>query len=342
MGKVSGVDVEARCVLIGEKRVPYDYLVVAAGARHAYFGRDEWEPYAPGLKKIEDATAIRRRVLVAFEQAETESDPDVRRALLNFVVIGGGPTGVELAGAIAELSRRALAKDFRNIDPRQARIVLAQSADRLLPPFPPSLSTAAKRALERLGVEVRLGAKVEQCDDAGVTIGLERIPARTVIWAAGVAASPAARWLGAEKDRAGRVRVGPDLSVPGHPEIFVIGDTALALGPDGQPLPGLAPVAKQQGRYVARLLASFARGATARPAFRYRHLGNMATIGRSAAVAQFGRLRLSGFVAWLLWGAVHVYFLIGFRNRIAVLLDWLWAYATFQRGSRLITGGGPT
>jgi len=342
MGKVTGIDVARRAVLIGEKRVPYDWLVVATGARHAYFGRDEWEPYAPGLKKIEDATAIRRRVLLAFEQAETASDPDERRALLNFVIVGGGPTGVELAGAVAELARRALAKDFRNIDPREARIVLAQSADRLLPPFPPSLSLAAKRALEKLGVEVWLGEPVTECDAGGVTIGAQRVPARTVIWAAGVAASPAAKWLGVEKDRAGRAKVGPDLSVAGRPEIFVIGDTALVAGADGKPLPGLAPVAKQQGGHVARLLAGLARGGAARPAFRYVHLGNLATIGRSAAVADFGRLRLTGFPAWLLWGGVHVCFLIGFRNRVAVLLDWLWAYATFQRGSRLITGGGPT
>jgi NADH dehydrogenase len=341
LGRVTDVDLDAREVLIGERRVPYDFLVVATGARHAYFGRDEWEPFAPGLKKIEDATDIRRRILLAFEQAETAEEADERRRLLNFVIVGGGPTGVEMAGAIAELAKRALAADFRNVDPRQARVLLIQSGPRLLPAFPDRLSAVAQRALERLGVEVRLGQPVTECDAGGVTVGDERIAAGTVLWAAGVAASPAARWLKAERDRDGRVKVLADLSLPGHPDVFVIGDTALAAGEDGRPVPGVAPAAKQAGEYVARLIHARVDGLPEPGPFRYRHLGNLATIGRKAAVANFGRIRLSGWIAWVLWGIVHVYFLIGFRNRIAVLMDWLWAYVTFQRGSRLITGPTP-
>jgi NADH dehydrogenase len=341
LGRVTDVDLDAREVLIGERRVPYDFLVVATGARHAYFGRDEWEPFAPGLKKIEDATDIRRRILLAFEQAETAEEADERRRLLNFVIVGGGPTGVEMAGAIAELAKRALAADFRNVDPRQARVLLIQSGPRLLPAFPDRLSAVAQRALERLGVEVRLGQPVTECDAGGVTVGDERIAAGTVLWAAGVAASPAARWLKAERDRDGRVKVLADLSLPGHPDLFVIGDTALAAGEDGRPVPGVAPAAKQAGEYVARLIHARVDGLPEPGPFRYRHLGNLATIGRKAAVANFGRIRLSGWIAWVLWGIVHVYFLIGFRNRIGVLMDWLWAYVTFQRGSRLITGPTP-
>jgi NADH dehydrogenase FAD-containing subunit len=342
LGRVTGIDVAAREVLIGEdRRVPYDHLIVATGARHAYFGNDQWEPFAPGLKKIEDATDIRRRILLAFELAETASDPEERRRLLNFVVIGAGPTGVEMAGAIAELARKALATDFRSIDPRDARVVLIQSGPRVLPAFPERLSTVARRSLERLGVEVRVGAPVTACDGCGVVVGGERIESRTIMWAAGVAASPAAKWLGAEKDRVGRVRVGPDLSLPGHPEVFVIGDTALVNDSTGAPLPGIAPVAKQQGHYVAKVIRARVTDAEPPAPFRYRHLGSLATIGRKVAVADFGRVRLSGRLAWLLWGFVHVYFLIGFRNRAVVLLDWLWAYVTFERGSRLITGPTP-
>jgi NADH dehydrogenase len=337
LGKVTGVDRIGRQVLIGDRAVPFDTLVVATGARHAYFGREDWEPFAPGLKKIDDATDIRRRVLLAFERAETEPDPVERARLLTFAVIGGGPTGVELAGAVAELARRALAADFRAIDPRQARVVLIEAGPRLLAAFPERLSEIAKRALERLGVEVWLGAPVTGCDAAGVMIGPDVIETRTIVWAAGVAASPAARWLGTPKDRAGRVPVGPDLALPDDPGIFVIGDTAAANGPDGRPLPGVAPVAKQQGSYVARVIAARLAGRTV-PPFRYRHLGNLATIGRRAAVADFGRVRLSGSLAWLLWGVVHVLFLLGFRNRLSVLIHWLWAYVTFQSGSRLITG----
>lgn len=338
LGKVSGVDTAAREVVTDQARIAYDYLILATGARHAYFGHDDWEPYAPGLKKIEDATAIRRRILLAFEQAELEPDAEKRRALLTFVIVGGGPTGVELAGAIAELARKALASDFRHIDPGTTRVVLVEAGPRLLAAFPPSLSAAAADSLTSLGVEVRAGVAVNACDTDGVTIGEHRIAARTVIWAAGVAASAAAKWVGAEKDRAGRIKVAADLSVPGHPDIFAIGDTALALDKTGQPVPGIAPAAKQAGAYVGRLIAARVAGRKGDAAFRYRHLGNLATIGRKRAVADFGVLQLRGFPAWLLWSAAHVYFLIGFRNRLVVTLSWLWAYVTFQRGARLITG----
>jgi NADH dehydrogenase len=338
LGRVIGVDHAAREVLTGDRRVAYDYLIVATGARHAYFGHDEWEAIAPGLKSIEDATDIRRRILLAFERAEAASDPDERRALLTFVLVGGGPTGVELAGAIAELAKKALTADFRSIDSRQTRVVLVEAGPRLLPVMPERLSAKAKRALQRLGVEVRLGQPLTGCDAEGAMLGDEKIAARTILWAAGVAASPAASWLEAEKDRTGRVKVEPDLTLPGHPEIFVIGDTAAATDAAGKPLPGIAPAAKQAGEYVARVIRARAAGRAAPPPFRYRHLGNLATIGRHAAVADFGWLRLSGRLAWLLWGAVHIFFLIGFRNRIVVLLDWLWSYLTFQRGARLITG----
>jgi len=334
--KVSGIDVARNEVLAEGRRIPFDYLVVATGAEHAYFGHD-WASYAPGLKTIDDATYLRRRILLAFERAETEPDPDERRRLLNFVVVGGGPTGVEMAGAIAELAKRALAADFRSIDPRSARIILIEAAPRLLTPFEPSLSEKARRSLEQLGVEVRLGAGVTDCDSAGVSIGNERIETRTIIWAAGVKASPVAEWLGAASDHAGRVKVEPDLSVPGHPDIFVIGDVAAAVDADGKPLPGVAPVAKQQGQYVAKLLIARAGGRTL-PPFRYRDFGSLATIGRKRAVAQLAGLKVSGFPAWLLWSLAHIYFLIGFRNRLAVALHWLWNYITFQRGTRLITG----
>jgi NADH:ubiquinone reductase (H+-translocating) len=337
LGTVTGIDVAGRAVLIGERRIPYDQLVIATGARESYFGHDPWQTTAPGLKTIDEATAMRRRILVAFERAEDSEDEAERRRLLSFVIIGGGPTGVELAGALAELAKAALARDFRCIDPKTARIILVEAGPRLLPSFPPSLSAAAARALERLGVELRLGAPVTQCDADGVMLENERIESGTLIWAAGVAASPAADWIGAERDRGGRVIVGPDLTVPGHPEIFVIGDTASVRGPGGA-LPGVAPVAKQQGKYVARVIAARLAGQPAPPLFRYRNLGNLATIGRHEAVADFGWLRLSGRLAWLAWGMAHIYFLIGFRNRVAVAVDWLWSYLTYQRGARLITG----
>ena len=338
LARVVGIDVVGKRALLANAALPYDFLVLATGARHAYFGHDDWEAHAPGLKTIDDATQIRRRLLLAFEQAESEVDRRHRRDLLTFVVIGGGPTGVEMAGAIAELAKRALAEDFRNIDPGTARIILVEAGPRLLPAFPEALSAEARRALTRLGVEVKTGEAVTHVDGVGIVIGTNRIQSKTVIWAAGVAASPAAHWLGAETDRAGRVIVRPDLSLPGHPEIFVVGDTALVTDAAGAQLPGIAPVAKQQGYYVARVIAARAVGAAAPPPFRYRHLANLATIGRSAAVADFGWIRIKGRLAWLLWGAAHIYFLIGFRNRLAVMLDWIWAYATYQRGVRLITG----
>jgi len=337
LGEVSGIDVARREVLVEARRFPYDDLIIATGAQDSYFGHDEWAAVAPGLKTIDDATDLRRRILLAFEKAETETDAGERRALLDFVIVGGGATGVEMAGAIAELAKRALASDFRAIDPRSARIILIEAGPRLLPAFDPTLSDAARRSLEGLGVEVRLGVPVTACDAAGVSVGDERIPARTIMWAAGVTASPAGRWLGAETDRAGRVKVNPDLSVPGHSNIFVIGDTALAVREDGKPLPGIAPVAKQQGQYVARLIASGMPPAE-RPPFRYRDLGSLATIGRKSAVVQMGRFRMTGFLAWLIWCVAHIYFLIGFRNRAIVAMNWIWNYLTFQRGTRLITG----
>ena len=339
LGQVCGIDVAARAVLIeGGRSVPYDYLILATGARHAYFGHDDWEPFAPGLKRIEDATEIRRRILLAFERAENEANAIERSRLLNLIIVGGGPTGVELAGAIAELARRALAKDFRNIDPRAARIILIEAGPRLLPTMPEDLSGDAKRRLERLGVEVCLGAPVTAVDATAVTAGSMRVEARTVIWAAGVAASPAGQWIGAECDRVGRIKVNPDLSVPGHPEIFAIGDTALAFDAGGKPLPGVAPVAKQQGRYVGKLIKARLAGRGPIEKFRYRDYGNLATIGRKAAVIDFGWVHLRGLLAWLIWTVAHIYFLIGFRNRAIVAINWLWAYFTFQRGARLITG----
>ncbi|MGC2338997.1 MAG: NAD(P)/FAD-dependent oxidoreductase [Pseudolabrys sp.] len=329
LAEVSGVDVTRKEVIADGRRIGYDYLVLATGARHAYFGHNDWAAFAPGLKTIDDATYLRRRILLAFERAENETDVDERRRLMTFVVVGGGPTGVEMAGAIAELAKRALASDFQSIDPQCASIVLIEGAQRLLTPFDTSLSHAARRSLNQLGVDVRLGAAVTDCSCEGVRLG--------EIWAAGVMASPAGRWLGAEVDRAGRVMVRADLSVPGHPDVFVIGDTAAVTGADGAMLPGVAPVAKQQGQYVARALIARYQGRTT-AVFRYRDFGSLATIGRSRAVAQFGKLRLSGFPAWVLWSGAHVYFLIGFRNRFVVALNWAWSYITFQRGSRLITG----
>ena len=295
---------------------------------------------APGLKKLDDATGIRRRILTAFEHAEPAGSPEARRRFLTFAVIGGGPTGVEMAGAIAELAHVALRHDFRAIDPGEARIVLVESGARLLASFPPMLSEAARRSLVQLGVDVRLGMPVTACSGEGVIIGDEALEAATIVWGAGVMASAAAHWLTAEKDRIGRVMVEPDLSLRDHPEIFVIGDTAHVLAATGKPLPGLAPVAKQQGAYVARLLRARLHGKAEPEPFRYRTWGTMATIGRRAAVADLGWVKLDGTLAWLLWGIVHVSFLIGFRNRLVVMLDWMWSYVTFQSGARLITGPG--
>ncbi len=341
LGKVTGVDKERRVVRLDDRDIPYDQLVLATGSRHAYFGHDEWESVAPGLKKIDDATAIRRRILTAFENAESAETQEARRRFLTFVVIGAGPTGVEMAGAIAELAHVALRHDFRTIDPREARVMLVEAGARVLAAFPPALSNAAQAALQRLHVEVRLGTPVSNCDEGGVTIGDEHLPAATIIWAAGVAASAAANWLGVEKDRIGRVPVGLDLTVAGHPEIFVIGDTASAASKDGKPLPGLAPVAKQQGAYVARVLRARLAGKPLPPPFHYRDYGTMATIGRRSAVADFGWLRLDGTLAWLMWGLIHISFLIGFRSRAVVMLEWIWSYVTFQSGARLITGSEP-
>jgi NADH dehydrogenase len=310
--------------------------VIATGATHAYFGRDEWATHAPGLKSLEDALALRRRVLLALESAELDMDARSRERLLTFVVVGAGPTGVELAGAIAELTRRALACDFRRIRGQRARILLIDSGPRVLATFCPSLSEYAGKALEKLGVELMLDAKVAHCDAHGVDTDAGRIDAGTVVWAAGVQASPAGEWLGAGTDRAGRVFVEADLTVPGHPEIFVIGDSARIGDRDGIAVPGLAPAAKQAGAYVAKVIAARVAGRAAPPKFRYAHAGSLATIGRQAAVADLGAIKLKGFVAWVFWCAAHVYFLIGFRNRLQVVLDWLWSYLTFERGARLV------
>jgi NADH dehydrogenase/putative oxidoreductase len=343
MGTVTGVDTAQQCVLLGEQRIVYDYLVLATGATHSYFGKDQWAPFAPGLKRIDDATVIRRRILTAFEQAERCADEAERQALLTFLIVGGGPTGVELAGAIAELARHGMEKEFRNFDPSAARVLLVQSAPRLLPTFPEKLSAVALQSLQRLGVEVRLGARVQHIDAAGVAVGDERIASRTVLWAAGVQASAAARWLDAAADNAGRVNVGDDLRVPQLQNVFVIGDTALSQAWNGQAVPGLAPAAKQGGLYVARWLTARLNGKAMPGPFVYRHLGSLATIGRRAAVADFGWLQMWGAPAWWLWGVVHVSFLVGVRNRLATLVNWLWSYLTFGGGIRLITGSdGPS
>lgn len=337
LADIAAIRVDEKTVIAEDRHVPYDILILATGAQHAYFGHDDWAAHAPGLKRVDDATYLRRRILVAFERAEAEPDVDKQRGLLNFVVVGGGPTGVEMAGAIAELARKALAADFRKIDPRDARVILVQGLPKILPSFPSALSDRAREDLERLGVEVRLNQTVTQCDADGVALGTERIAAATVVWAAGVMASPAGSWLGVETDGVGRVKVNPDLSVPDHPEIFVIGDTSHCVGASGAPLPGIAPVAKQQGEYLARLLKARSLGKDCSP-FRYRDFGMMATIGRKSAVAQLWGLHFGGLLAWLLWSAAHIYYLIGFRNRLAVMMNWMWNYFTFERGTRLITG----
>jgi NADH:ubiquinone reductase (H+-translocating) len=335
---VDAIDVTAKEVVLDEDegRLPYDYLILAAGANHAYFGHDEWATDAPGLKTLEDALDIRRRILTSFEEAEREPDPARREALMTFVVVGGGPTGVEMAGAIAEIARFSLARDFRHIDTRDAKVILIEAGSQLLGAFPDRLSRHALRDLERLGVEVRFGQPVTAIAADAVTVGSEIIPADTIVWAAGVQASPLGRSLGVELDRAGRVLVNPDLSIPGHPEIFVIGDMASLKDARGRPLPGVAQVAMQQGAWAAANILRAIEGKPAR-AFRYRDLGNMATIGRNSAVADIRGLRLTGFVAWLAWAFVHILNLIGFRNRVLVALQWLWDYLTFQRGARLIT-----
>ncbi|WP_428394246.1 NAD(P)/FAD-dependent oxidoreductase [Lichenicoccus sp.] len=338
LGEVTGIDGAAREVVLTHGRIPFDHLVLATGARHSYFGQDHWAAHAPGLKSIDDATAMRGRMLLAFERAEGAVDPAERQALLTFVVVGGGPTGVELAGAVAEFARTGLDKEYRAINPASARVVLVQSAPRVLPAFSAMLSARAERALHQLGVEVRTGAKVTHISQDGVAIDSDQLAARTVFWAAGVAASPAAAWLGQAGDAAGRVIVDDDLSVPGWSGVYAIGDTAASKGWGGAAVPGLAPAAKQQGRYVARAIRAAAEGRAMSDSFRYRHYGNLATIGRLAAVLELRRLRLWGAPAWWFWGAAHVLLLAGGRNRAAVVLNWLWAYLTYKRGTRLITG----
>jgi len=341
MEEVVGVDAVHRRVRTTIGEIPYDYLVLATGATHSYFGHDEWAAVAPGLKRIEDATRIRRSILIAFERAEATSDRAEQDRLLTFVIVGGGATGVELAGAIADIARQTLAADFRHIDPRAARIVLIEAGPRLLPAFPPDLSDYVRATLVKAGVDVRTGTMVTRCNDGGVDTSAGRIDADTVIWAAGVVASPAAQWLGVAGDRAGRVKVEPDLSLPGHPEVFVIGDTAAVFYGDGPPVPGIAPAAKQMGNYVGRRIAARIAGRNDGAPFRYRHLGDLATIGRRAAVVSFGRLRLKGFIGWVFWSVAHIYFLIGLRYRFIVAFTWFWDYLTFQRGARLITETDP-
>jgi NADH dehydrogenase len=338
LGEVNGVDAQAKTVSLRSGMVlNYDTLVLATGATHAYFGHDEWEPVAPGLKTLEDATTIRRRVLLAFERAEVESDPAVRDALLTFSIVGAGPTGVELAGIIAELAHFTLPKEFRNIDTRKTRVVLIEAGPRVLPAFAEALSAYAQKALEKLGVEVLTGTPVTQCTADGVTVGDRFIASRTIVWAAGVQASHAARWLGVAADRAGRAIVEKDLTAPGLPDVFVIGDTASVTQESGKPVPGIAPAAKQQGAYAAKVIRARISGKPAPGPFRYWHQGSLATIGKSAAIIDFGRFKLKGWLAWWIWGLAHIYFLIGTRSRFAVAWNWLWIYMSGQHSARLIT-----
>jgi NADH dehydrogenase len=346
MAEVTGFDLDRRTVETPELQVPYDYLIVASGATHSYFGHEDWEPFAPGLKTIEDALEIRRRVLLAFELAERQVAAGETEAPINFVVVGGGPTGVELAGTLAEISRYALAHDFRAINPARTHILLIEGGPRVLPAYAEDLSRSAEEQLRHLGVEVRTSAMVTQVEAGAVCLGETRLPATVVLWAAGVAASPLGKRLGVAVDRAGRVPVQPDLSLTGHPEVFVIGDLAAAKDEHGKFLPGVAPVAIQQGKYVAKLIRKevetplHRNGLAAEPRspFHYWDKGSLATIGRAAAVAQFGKIHISGFIAWLSWLFVHILFLIGFRNRVLVFIQWAWSYVTYERGARLITG----
>ena len=345
LAEATAIDTARRRVILDSGDLHYDFLVVATGATHSYFGHDAWAPHAPGLKSIEDALEIRRRVFLAYEAAEREAEPVAQRAWQTFVVVGAGPTGVELAGALGEIGLHTLARDFRRIDPTQVRVLLVEGQDRVLPGWPVKLSDAAKRSLEKRRVEVRLGARVTTIDDEGVDLTLtaadgtttvERIAARTVLWAAGVAASPLAKSLGAPLDRSGRVRVEPDLSIPGHPEVFVVGDLA-AVETDGKPVPGVAQGAMQGGAHVARSITASLRGKPRAP-FRYKDKGSLATIGRTSAVVHIGKTQHHGFLAWLFWWVLHIFYVIGFRNRLSVILSWAWSWLTFQRGVRLITG----
>ena len=337
LGEVVGIDAGTHRVRLRDREIAFDYLIVAAGATHAYFGHDDWRPYAPGLKSVDDATSIRRRILSAFEAAEMEPDAERRARLLRFAIVGAGPTGVELAGTIAELARFTLAADFRRIDPKSSKVMLVEAGPRVLATFAERQSQYAQRALEKLGVEVRVNSRVTACDAEGITIDAERVPTATVIWAAGVAAAPVGAWLGAGTDRAGRVKVSPDLTVPTDHAIFVIGDSALVETAAGR-VPGVAPAAKQQGRYVAGVIARRLRAQAAPPRFEYRNAGNFATIGRACAVIEFPFLTLRGWLAWWFWGVAHIYFLLGVPSPLMVSLRWLWEYLTYGRGARLITG----
>lgn len=339
LGEVESIDKQNRQVRLRDgSTLDYDLLLVASGATHAYFGNDQWAPHAPGLKTLDDALALRRRLLLAFEKAEAEPDPAKKAAWLSFAIVGGGPTGVELAGTLAEIARHTLRNEFRHIDPASAKVRLVEAGPRVLSSFPEVLSLKARRQLERLGVEVRTGTPVTDIDAEGFQLGEEFVPARTVVWAAGVAASPLARTLDTPLDRAGRVQVRPDLTVPGHPDIFVAGDLAALAQADGRPVPGVAPAAKQMGKYVAATIRAQLEQRAAPPPFRYRDQGNLATIGRMAAIVHMGRLKLSGLLAWWFWLAAHVLFLIGFRNRLVVLLNWAVAYWSYQRSARIIFG----
>lgn len=333
MCSIKSIDTKARVVRAESLNLPYDYLVLATGVTHSYFGHDDWQAAAPGLKTLTDATKIRSRILLSFERAEIAQTESDRRRLLTFVVVGGGPTGVEMAGAIAEIARHALRYDFRHIDPRSSRILLIEGGPRILPTFSEKLAAYADRSLRRMGVEIMTGAMVTECRRDGVSLGEKRIESEAIVWAAGVVAGPAANWIGAEQDRAGRIKVEPDLSVPGHPEIFAVGDTAVL----PNPIPGIAPAAKQMGRYVGKLIAARVAGAKETKPFVYRHAGDLATIGRKSAVVKLHRIELTGFVGWLFWSVAHIYFLIGIRNRFVVAITWLWSYITYQRGARLIT-----
>jgi len=338
MSEVQDFDLSRRVVKLADEELGYDYLIVAAGASHAYFGHDEWEPFAPGLKTIEDALEIRRRVLLAFELAERQAESEKDQIQLNFVVVGAGPTGVELAGTLAEIARQVLTNEFRTIDPKKTRIVLLEGGPRVLPAYPEDLSRSAEEQLKHLGVQVQTSAMVTAIEPGSVQIGTTRLPAAVILWAAGVAASPLGKKLGAPVDRAGRVLVNPDLSIPGHPEVFVVGDLAALKDEHGNWIPGLSPVAIQEGRATARNIGRDLQGEP-RKNFHYWNKGTLATIGRAAAVADFGKIHISGFLAWLSWLFVHIFFLIGFRNRILVMIQWAWSYLTFERGARLITGG---
>jgi NADH:ubiquinone reductase (H+-translocating) len=339
MAEVTGVDVEQQRVIMGDHSIPYDYLVLATGARDNYFGHKDWEQFAPGLKTIEEARAIRHKILLSFEAAELETDPEKISELLTFVLVGAGPTGVEMAGAIAEIAHKTLASEFRHIDPKKARIILIEALPRILSAFPKSLARKTQKRLGRMGVEVRTNTPVLNIDERGVTVPGEHIAAETVIWSAGVGASPAGKWLNAEMDRAGRVKVTDDLSVPNHPNIFVIGDTA-SVQQQGKPVPGVAPAAIQEGRYVSSVITRRISSQEPVEAFHYRSRGNLATVGRSYAIVDIGPFRFTGLLAWLMWLVVHIYFLVGFRNRFIAIFQWAWTYFTFARGARLITCEG--